>query len=121
MELVVLNYSTLYNSTAAAAVGDPNAGSFNLSTLPSDATTAKTFGGAASQPDADAANITLAAGKNMLYVVLTSTSEVGLNAGTDVSAKDLGDAITGSTIIHQKLVLEQQTPIIHLRMQTLFP
>jgi flagellin len=94
-----VSYSSLYNSTAAAAVGDPNAGeSFNLVTLPSDATTAKTFGTAASQPDANAADITLAADKKYVVRGVTSTSEVGLGTATDVSAADLGTAITGEDV-----------------------
>ena len=95
-----VDYSSLYNSTAAAAVGDPNAGeSFNLSNLPSDATTAKTFGSAASQPDADAANITLAAAKKYVVRGVTSTSEVDLNAASDVSAKAVGDAMASALTI----------------------
>jgi flagellin len=94
-----VSYSSLYNSTAAAAVGDPNSGeSFNLATLPSDATTAKTFGGAASEPDANAADITLAADKKYVVRGVTSTSEVGLGTATDVSAADLGTAITGADV-----------------------
>ena len=89
-----VSYTSLYNSTAAAVIGEPNASeSFNLATLPSDAVVAKTLGAAASEPDANAADISLAAGKKYVVRNVTSTSEVDLDAAAAVSAKSVGDEI----------------------------
>ena len=95
-----INYDTLYNTTSRTIVGDPNASeTFNLTHLPSDAVTAKSYGGAASEPDANAADITLAAGKKYVVRGVTSTSEVDLTSGdTDVSSASIGDAITASSL-----------------------
>ena len=94
-----VNYSTLYNSTAATVVGEPNASeSFNLTTLPSDAIAAKTYGGAASTPDAAASDISLTAGKKYVVRGVTSTSEVDLNVATDITANAIGTAMGTSAL-----------------------
>ena len=102
-----VDFSSLYNSTAVTVVGDPNAGeSFNLANLPSDATSAKAYGGAASTPDALAGAISLEAGKK--YVVrgidTASTHEVDLNSGTTGDTSDaIGSAInSGLTISNNR-------------------
>ena len=96
-----VDYSSLYNSTAVAVVGEPNASeSFNLSVLPSDAVTAKAYGGAATTPDASAAAITLDAGKKYVVRGITdnTTHEVDLNTATDVTANAIGSAITATSL-----------------------
>jgi len=94
-----VNYSSLYNSTGVAVAGEPNAGeTFNLAKLPSDAISGKTYGNAASTPDAASADISLTAGKKYVVRGVTSTSEVDLNLSTDITAKAIGDAITSSAL-----------------------
>jgi len=98
-----VDFSSLYNSTAVAVVGEPNAGdSFNLANLPSDATSAKTYGGAASTPDAAAGDISLTAGKKYVVRGITdsTTHEIDLNSSTTGdTSKAIGDAIDAGLTI----------------------
>ena len=98
-----VDFSSLYNSTAVAVVGEPNAGdSFNLANLPSDATSAKTYGGAASTPDAAAGDISLTAGKKYVVRGITdsTTHEIDLNSSTSGdTSKAIGDAIDAGLTI----------------------
>ena len=98
-----VDYSSLYNSTAVTVVGDPNAGeSFNLANLPSDATSAKAYGGAASTPDAAAGAISLTAGKKYVVRGITdsTTHEVDLNSSTaSDTSKAIGTAMASDLSI----------------------
>ena len=98
-----VDFSSLYNSTAVAVVGEPNAGdSFNLANLPSDATSAKSYGAATSEPDALAGAISLTAGKKYVVRGITdsTTHEVDLNSGDAGHTSDsIGSAINSGLTI----------------------
>ena len=90
----------MYNSTAQAITGDPNGGeSFNLATLPSDATAAKTYGGASSQDDAESGTVTLSSGKKYVVRGVDSTDEVAMADTThEPSAASIATALSANSV-----------------------
>ena len=95
-----VSYTSLYNSTARSITGEPNDGeSFNLAHLPSDAITAKSYGAAVTEGDAESATVTLTAGKKYVIRGIDTTDETDMADSTnDPSAVSVKTAIDASNI-----------------------
>ena len=120
-----LSYSGLY-SAARTIPDDPNATeSFNLAHLPSDAITAKSYGGAVTQNDAESSTVALTSGKKYVIRGINTTDEVDMSDTTnELSAASLttpltdsqismstsaGTAITGATTLASGMVIDVAT------------
>ena len=89
-----IDYSALYSSSNRTIDGEPNNGeTFNLTHLPSDAIVAKSYGGAVTENNAEAADVTLAAGKKYVIRGVDSTDEVTL-ANSDTNSPSAGAVST---------------------------
>jgi len=89
-----VDYSALYSSSNRTIDGEPNNGeTFNLTHLPSDAIVAKSYGGAVTENNAEAADVTLAAGKKYVIRGVDSTDEVTL-ANSDTNSPSAGAVST---------------------------
>ena len=95
-----VSYTPLYSSTARSITGEPNDGeTFNLAHLPSDAITAKSYGAAVTQGDAESATVTLTSGKKYVIRGIDSTDEIDMTDSTnDPSAVSVKTAIDASNI-----------------------
>jgi flagellin len=95
-----VSYSSLYNSTAQSITGEPNAGeSFNLATLPSDAISAKTYGGASSQDDAESSTVSLTSGKKYVVRGVDTNDEKDMTDTDDEpSAASIATAINATNL-----------------------
>jgi len=95
-----VSYTSLYNSTARSITGEPNDGeTFNLAHLPSDAITAKSYGAAVTQGDAESATVTLTSGKKYVIRGIDTTDETDMADSTnDPSAVSVKTAIDASNI-----------------------
>ena len=91
-----IDYSNLYSSERTID-GEPNTGeAFNLAHLPSDAIVAKTYGGAVTSGNAEAADVSLAAGKKYVIRGINDTDEVTL-ANSDSNSPSAGAVKTAIT------------------------
>ena len=95
-----VSYTSLYNSTARSITGEPNDGeTFNLAHLPSDAITAKSYGAAVTQGDAESGTVTLTSGKKYVIRGIDTTDETDMADSTnDPSAVSVKTAIDASNI-----------------------
>ena len=97
-----IDYSNLYSSERTID-GEPNTGeAFNLAHLPSDAIVAKTYGGAVTSGNAEAADVSLAAGKKYVIRGVHDTDE-GTLANSDSNSPSAGavkTAIDAVVIYH---------------------
>ncbi len=98
--ITTIDYSELYNSTERTISGEPNTGEvFNIGHLPSDAISAKSYGSAADQQNAESASVTLDAGKKYVLRSFDSTDEVDMtDSVNDASAASVKTALDASSL-----------------------
>ena len=92
-----ISYTALYSSSARTISGEPNdTETFNLAHLPSDAVTAKSYGEAVTQSNAESGTVTLTAGKKYVVRGIDTTDEVAMadsnNEPSSTSVKTALDA-----------------------------
>ena len=92
-----ISYTALYSSSARTISGEPNdAETFNLAHLPSDAVTAKSYGAAVTQSNAESGTVTLTAGKKYVVRGIDATDEIAMadsdNEPSSTSVKTALDA-----------------------------
>ena len=92
-----ISYTALYSSSARTISGEPNdSETFNLAHLPSDAVTAKSYGAAVTQSNAESGTVTLTAGKKYVVRGIDATDEIAMadssNEPSSTSVKTALDA-----------------------------
>jgi len=92
-----ISYTALYSSSARTISGEPNdTETFNLAHLPSDAVTAKSYGSAVTQSNAESGTVTLTAGKKYVVRGIDTTDEIAMadsdNEPSSTSVKTALDA-----------------------------
>ena len=98
--ITTIDYAELYDDTQRTIVGEPNNGEvFNIAHLPSDAISAKAYGTAADQQDAEDSTVTLDAGKKYVIREVGATDEVDMtDSVNDASAASVKTALDASSL-----------------------
>lgn len=95
-----IDYSELYSTTERTISGEPNTGeTFNIGHLPSDSISAKSYGSAADEQDAESGAVTLDAGKKYVLRSIDATDEVDMtDSVNDASAASVKTALDASSL-----------------------